>query len=558
MYQCKRCGAGLRYDIKRESLRCDSCGWMVLPEDVDVEADAEEDTFMDVTVFRCPQCGGEVYSDDQTAAGFCSFCGESVILDSRLEKAKRPRYIIPFKVSKDYCIAQFNYRLMKNIYAPDELKDINKNHNFRAIYMPYWVYDFTQEGKLKFSIAKKNNASKYNDYKTVYANLEGEYKGISHDASSTFPDPVSERIGPYTTANRGGEVSMLKKFYPSYLCGFYADVADIGADNYRAYESEYCKDITLTLVKNSINTTATRVVEPEANMLRQIQSTCVCTDMCMFPVWFLAVKRHKRVAYAAVNGQTGKLIADIPISIKRFAMYSALLTLPLFLLFYIIPLTPYRFMTYVASFLVVYMTHLYHKELKRLVDRDLLADDIGRRMKNDRSIMKVFKHSSRREGRVKQRVFSEVGTFSNGSSMPISEEGISGILGFIIGIFYLIVSGIQSFGFSGVDTKSLRDGGRTMVFVAVGLLILCEIYLVIITFLKTIKIKSGNKRFGFLVGFVTVIGAGFTILRNSANDSDFAGSVVICCIGIAFMIIDIVSNHNYFSTLPSPQFKRRK
>lgn len=52
---------------------------------------------------KCPNCGGEILSTDNTAANFCSFCGASTILTSRVSKQQRPGYIIPFSKTKEDC-----------------------------------------------------------------------------------------------------------------------------------------------------------------------------------------------------------------------------------------------------------------------------------------------------------------------------------------------------------------------------------------------------------------------------------------------------------------------
>ena len=40
----------------------------------------------------------------------------------------------------------------------------------------------------------------------------------------------------------------------------------------------------------------------------------------LFPVWLLSYKNGKRIAYAAVNGSTGKVAADIPLDIGKFLL----------------------------------------------------------------------------------------------------------------------------------------------------------------------------------------------------------------------------------------------
>ena len=52
----------------------------------------------------------------------------------------------------------------------------------------------------------------------------------------------------------------------------------------------------------------------------------------MFPVWFLSYRNKDRVAYATVNGQTGKVVADLPISVGKFLLGSLIVAIPVYIL----------------------------------------------------------------------------------------------------------------------------------------------------------------------------------------------------------------------------------
>ena len=102
MLTCPNCGGNLRFDIPSQQLACKQCQSQFDPYAFDEKtSDAKEETASDdsfeATIFTCPQCGGEILSTDNAATGFCSFCGASTILYSRLTREKRPAYIIPFK-----------------------------------------------------------------------------------------------------------------------------------------------------------------------------------------------------------------------------------------------------------------------------------------------------------------------------------------------------------------------------------------------------------------------------------------------------------------------------
>ena len=58
MVQCPNCGGLLKFDIASQKMKCDSCSSLFEPYAFDAQG-AEETTEYEVTVFRCPQCGGE-------------------------------------------------------------------------------------------------------------------------------------------------------------------------------------------------------------------------------------------------------------------------------------------------------------------------------------------------------------------------------------------------------------------------------------------------------------------------------------------------------------------
>ena len=98
MYECPSCGGGLRFDPAGQDLVCDYCQTRLDPYqyEKDHDADISEDAY-GVQIFTCPQCGGEIMTTNISVTGFCSYCGASTVLDSRMASEKRPAWIIPFK-----------------------------------------------------------------------------------------------------------------------------------------------------------------------------------------------------------------------------------------------------------------------------------------------------------------------------------------------------------------------------------------------------------------------------------------------------------------------------
>ena len=167
MIACPNCGGNTKFDIASQQILCEFCDTKYDPYMFDNKSsDAIESQNFEVTVFTCPQCGGEILSTDDAAAGFCSFCGASTILYSRISHEKRPGYIIPFQKTKDDCKRAYAELMKKAIFAPKELKDPKYIDGFRGIYMPYWAYYFTQQGE--FCINGKIGCSNFPFIKFIF------------------------------------------------------------------------------------------------------------------------------------------------------------------------------------------------------------------------------------------------------------------------------------------------------------------------------------------------------------------------------------------------------
>lgn len=373
MFACPNCGGNLKFNISTQQLGCEHCQTSLDPYSFeDKEKDAIETQEYDVTIFTCPGCGGEILSTDTSAAEFCTFCGASTILYSRISKEKRPDYIIPFQKTKEDCKTAYTNMMKKAIFAPDELKNPRHIDSFRGIYMPYWAFHMTQEGPftLNGSKSKRRGDYIYTDHYALHGEIDAYYKGLSYDASSSFDDNISQKIAPY-------DVKSMKKFTPAYLSGFYADTADVEADLYEREAEALAYNNSIHIVYNQfpgINISAPTSVT-------DLNTTTKAIDRTLFPVWFMSYRNGDRVAYATVNGQTGKVVTDLPIDTKKYLKGSLLLAIPLFILLNLFfTITPNILLILSALLAVVSMVFLWY-ELSQIKKKDSGRTDRGRSSK---------------------------------------------------------------------------------------------------------------------------------------------------------------------------------
>lgn len=332
MYACPSCGDGLIFDPKTQKLLCPSCRNRYEPEEIDkMRLEQAKETSKNVNSeneyeaisYKCTHCGAELITTDETITTFCSFCRTGTMLDRKIVKKKKPDYIIPFKITKKECEEIYINKIKKSIFAPKNMIDTQEVEKIRGIYMPYWIYSFEKHGDDISTGSKYSHRSGdyiyYNDY-SLTTNVEAKCSGITHDATSNFYDRLSEAIAPYSVKEK-------KDFSPAYLSGYYADNEDVDEMTY--YDD--CEKIA----SNHLSRKLGKEKEyHKYNAKPSIDLEFSKPKLALFPVYFLATRNNKkdRISYAVINGQTGKIAADIPIDFKKFRLVSVILSVVIFIL----------------------------------------------------------------------------------------------------------------------------------------------------------------------------------------------------------------------------------
>ncbi|MBR6402738.1 MAG: hypothetical protein IKS48_05090 [Eubacterium sp.] len=523
MLQCPNCGGSVVFDIATQQMKCQSCSSIFNPYDFKYANGAEESTEYDVTVFKCPQCGGEIASTDETAAAFCSYCGSSNVLESRISKEKKPQLIIPFKKTKQQCKELFAKKVGKALFAPSDYKNC-KVESFRGIYMPYWMYDMSQNGQVTAKTSTSHRSGDYiiTDHYLCSGNLQAVYNGVSYDASSSFADDISGEIAPYS-------VKDITTFTPAYLSGYYADIADVPVGTYTNSAKTSADEYSTDYVKKKTPFSKEFV---ESGL--KVPTTVVnVTRSAMFPVWFMAYRRGNRVAYATVNGQTGKVSADVPISISKYlvcAMIAALICFPILQFFFTI--TPHTMMI-IASIISMLVAIMYNGEMKKILALETHEDDLGYKARKNTPDSKQVKQPKKKKGK---------------GLMDVSQA-----IGIGIFIFFLLGAGGSIFG--GIISSLSSD--ETPIVRAVIILIVLVI-IIGVTVSANKKISQMIYKNGFAASVWTSIAVGILLLItviNPVGDIYYYIAIAASIVGVLITLLDMMLCFNLMAMRPLPQFK---
>ncbi len=556
MISCLKCNGTLKYDIVSRLLVCESCNSHFAPEDADI-AGAEESKEFDATVYNCPRCGGEVISLNNQVVSNCSYCGEQVQLTSRMMKIEKPKAIVPFEVTKDRCIKTFKERMNKAPCVPDDFKSQGNLDGFRAIYMPHWVYKGEQKGDVSYIVhepPKKNSASYY-----YYVNgaVDLTYEGMAHDASSSFPDSMSELLAPYN-------MSKMVDFAPGYYAGFYADAADVAAEVYE-YEAESAMINETKDLLTKMSDTKGMIENYSSDLWKDVvHSEIKESYIAMLPVWFMTYRSKDRVSYITMNGQTGRMAFDIPVSKPKFLLLSAVFGVFASFFLFIFKLTNPPLCTFFLAFFAMWMVLRHRKSIELITKKKGVMSDWGEnyaKVKQAKERNKKLREAAKRAGMedLHEDVYVTAETnYSSREAYIREKEAISkrrdkrkGLV--ISGALVILYAVSQVF-----SVLMSLIGGKIVGFMVAAAIVIVGIWMGVENVIRLTETEeTGNiMKGGFSVLSIIICGV---MIGWFPEDYTFFAIANVLSLGlITITAIDIIDKHNRLGTRKIPHFEYSK
>lgn len=344
-YKCPSCGGILKYDPNCKKMRCQYCAQEYEVEEIAGKEEdqrerkqpdkGEEDraeksggadtekitgTFseedaesIEMHVYHCTSCGAEILADGDTAATFCSFCGSPTLLEDRLEGERKPAYVIPFQISKDAAREAYGLWAKKGVLTPKLFYSRSTVEKITGIYVPFWLYDYHADIFLQARCTRVRTTRKgdyeyiHTDHYMVERDLGADYNRVPADASEKMPDEVMDKLEPF----HYGE---LEAFEMPYLSGYYAEKYSYTAQQMAPRMEYRIKNYINKAAMQSITGYATVAVKERKVTLHRNQA-----KYALLPVWILNCRYKGKDFLFAMNGQTGKIVADKPISWAKAA-----------------------------------------------------------------------------------------------------------------------------------------------------------------------------------------------------------------------------------------------
>lgn len=360
-FKCPNCDGELIFDPESQKYKCEYCGSKFTQEELEALKPAEaaeqkaekEDTAWEeeqtaagenaeqqkagkkneeseqeeAVIYSCPSCGAQIVTDATTAATFCYYCHNPVVLGKRLEGKYLPNKVIPFKISKKDAEKRFLEYVGKKKYIPKAFFDKKQIESLSGVYFPYWIYDATLNGKLQGEAKKirvwRSGDEEFTETKFYQVERDGvvDIKDMTANALTKANVKLLNGVLPYN-------LKETKDFNMGYLSGFLAEKRDIEKEAVEPEMKQIMKQTAENLMRNTVSGYSSVSVNNLGLVPKDEKWSYV-----LLPVWTVTYKgRDGKIYYYSMNGQTGKVFGELPVDKKKVTLTSVISAVIVFII----------------------------------------------------------------------------------------------------------------------------------------------------------------------------------------------------------------------------------
>ena len=339
-YQCPACTGPLKFGSGSGRMECEYCGSLFDVEEIeglyagkeqkaeeafraaeeqgketqwDTSAHREEWKDEHIRAYSCPSCAAELICDDTTAATSCPYCGNPTVVPGQLSGTWKPDYVIPFKLDKKAAMAALQSHYKGKPFLPKTFATQNHIEEIKGVYVPFWLFDGKAYADVTYRATRRHVRRTRDEEVTTTEHYMVRRAGsvnfarIPVDGSSKMPDDYMDSIEPYNYDD-------LTEFSTAYLPGFLADKYDVTAESAMERADTRAKNTAL----ESMAASASRGYHTCVPVHSNVRLERGRVSYALMPVWMLSTKWQGKNYLFAMNGQTGKMVGDMPVSWGKF------------------------------------------------------------------------------------------------------------------------------------------------------------------------------------------------------------------------------------------------
>lgn len=336
-YPCASCGGMMVFHPKTQKLRCEHCGTETdiesvthAPEEHDFTSaprPEQMDWGMATRVIRCQSCGAETLLEKGATAQFCAFCGSPQITEDVSAAGIAPESLVPFSVDESAANTAFRQWLSKRHFAPGALQNAARQGKLRGIYLPHWTYDArtssSYTGREGHHYYETETYTETENGKTVTKTRQVQktrWSRTSGFVSRDFDDVLVRGSRHVDMGLLNGiqpfDLRKLTRYAPQFLSGFLSEKASVSLD-------EGWADAKL-IIDNAIHDDCRDDILSHADEadVDDVHTSYrgITYKLMLLPVWMTSYTFKNKHYQIMVNGQTGRVKGESPLSALKVAL----------------------------------------------------------------------------------------------------------------------------------------------------------------------------------------------------------------------------------------------
>ena len=346
---CPSCGNQLNYSAQKKKITCDHCGY-----DEDINADSTEvveqslaDALHKVQefvpkeigkkVFECKNCSAKTMVESDKIHNTCGFCGSrNVNLDAFDHQYIKPIGIIPFYISREEATKKFEKWIKQGAFHPNKLKRLATVDDLHGLYIPFWTYDAQTESSWtgesgqyyneRVRVPTKNGFKSQNVRKIRWRRRSGHLKHFFDDvlvvASQKLEQGSFDKILPY-------RLEEVVNYDPRLTMGWETEIYEV--------EVNQGYDIAEKIMDHRLRNMCSAQLggDTQRNLHVNSQKTAQTFKHIVLPLWICSYTYQNKLYRFVINGQTGRLNGQKPISYIKIGLLILLVILILFGIWYL-------------------------------------------------------------------------------------------------------------------------------------------------------------------------------------------------------------------------------
>jgi hypothetical protein len=279
--------------------------------------------------FRCNNCGSEVAVDLSQRSYTCAFCDSTYVVEFSAAESPRqpPEFVIGFAISPEKAQELFRHWVgQRSLFRPGDLPTAAAlAEKLRGIYLPFWSFSMLASSNWSASIGEywyrtetyttivkgrpvtRTRRVRETEWWPLSGRHRRFYSGYLVSGSKGLPQAEAERVKPFN-------LPALKRYEPYFLAGWLNEEYSVTREQaLDACQREFQR-------RENGNVAAFLPGDTHRSLEVSTHFSHIASDLCLLPVYIFSYRYQNKLFRVLINGQTGKVAGDKPLSKVRIGI----------------------------------------------------------------------------------------------------------------------------------------------------------------------------------------------------------------------------------------------